>query len=71
MKSGNWFGNLFTFWWGGLLLNFWGILGEFLGIFGDWQTGLDAMQQTMTDLKMADMTKEIWMDEMYHPKMSK
>ena len=46
-------------------------LGGFLAIFGDWQTGLDAMMQTMTDLKMADMTKEIWMDEMYHMKMSK
>ena len=71
MKSGNWFGNLFTHWWGLFVLVFWMWLGGFLAIFGDWQTGLDAMMQTMTDLKMADMTKEIWMDEMYHMKMSK
>ena len=72
MKSGNWFGNWFTFCWGLYGMIFWALVGGFLGIFGAWQVGIDGAMQVIADFPLPDVTKDgAYAEEMYVVPMKK
>ena len=55
MGSGNWFGNLFNWWVGSIIMGFWQWIGQILGIFGLWQTPLDAVIEFLPDWQPPEM----------------
>ena len=49
-------GNFFSWLIGSLIMTLWAYLGAFLGIFGNWQSGLDNVLSTMENFSFEAMT---------------
>ena len=65
--SGAWMGNLINWLIGTIMIQIWMMVGMLMGIFGDWQTPLDAIMEIpaaygpagISDVYTGDLTYEV------------